>query len=297
MRLTLSALLLAAAVPCSAQGGRLQYASDGTPMLVLPLTDGRPSHFTLGAPELEAFCAQPGMAAFCVAVLKALPQFYHEVQPVTPRPVELAPASRELLQLNLPERLDTTARIPDLYWPFNKRNFFSSTAFDRDGKVYFAFFTGKRGEEVLEPEGGRLLKSSIPVDLDAETHYVITLQINIFDPEKSYLLYTPARNFGGKQNKVRADKAMQYIHNAGVTVPFSKGDLQFFYATDADPKTKKLADSRTLSFVKEDGRNTKYYTVRDEQLPKEQWVAVDLGDQPALLFRTAADTLLIHEPS
>ena len=41
----------------------------------------------------------------------------------------------------------------------------------------------KLREEVLEPEGGRLLKSSIPVDLDAETRYVISLQINIFDPE------------------------------------------------------------------------------------------------------------------
>jgi len=288
MKKALTLVLLAFAATSFADTIHLKYASDGTPGMVLPKEALRaPAGWREGVGRLRE-----GAAA------RALPfLFDYTMVPVAVKALEIAPASKELLQVSLPERLDTTQRIQDMFWQFNKRNYFTSTAFDRSNKVYFAFFTGKAGEEVCEPEGGRLLKSSIPVDLDAETHYVISLQINIFDPEKSYLLYNPARGFAGKQNKVRADKAMGYIHNAGVVVPFSKGPLTFFYATDVDAATKKLAATRTVSFVKEDGRDTKYYTIHEEDLPKEKWVSADLGGQPALLFRTQADALIVSEPN
>lgn len=286
MKLLLTAVLLAAALPSGAETVSLHYASDGTPTMKVPAgLRATP----VSAPE---FCADPKNIGMC----RVPGPFDYKPVPVKVRPLDAAPASKELAQASLPERLDATTRIPELYWQFNKRKFYTATALDRDNKIYFAFFTGKAGEEVCEPEDGRLLNSSIPVQLDQETKYVITLQINLFDPQKSSLLYSPAQGFGGALNKIRVDTAMALVQAAGVQVPFSKGGLTFFYSTDVDAKTKKLADTRTLSFVKEAWRDTKSYAIREEEMPKDKWVSVNLGAQPALLYRTQEDLLRIHEP-
>lgn len=280
MRLALTAVLLAVSTLSFAEPFQLTQRPDGTPELV------RPEGWSDGLFKARSDAAH-----------RAFPGFFDaERILVTPRHVDVVPTAKELTRITLADRLDTTQRIQDLYWDFNGNNYFASTAFDRANKVYFAFFNGKAGEEVCEPEGGRLLKSNIPVEFNAQTHYVISLQINIFDPEKSFLLYNHASGFPGKNHKVRADQAMQLVHNAGIPVAFAGGSLTFFYATDVDPSTKKLANTRTLSFVHEDGRDTKYYTIHEEDLPVGQLYSADLGGQPALLMRGTDGVLTVSEP-
>lgn len=291
MRRLLAAVLMAVAAPfAAAESIQLGFNADASAFLKIPKEAIRAPSALGGGDETEPFPVCP-LGQDC-----QIPFDFQHVE-VTPKQVDVLPASKELAKVDLAKTLDSAARIPEMYWKFNKRMFFTGTAFDRANEVYFAFFTGKAGEEVLEPEGGRLLKKTIPVQLDVETKYVIRLQLDIFNPEKSYLHFNPAKNFTGEPHKVRADEAMKFMRNAGVAVNFSKGTLTFYYATDADAATKKLASTRTLRFVKEDGRNTKSFNVREEELAKEKWHQVDLGGQAALLFRTADDSLLIAEPN
>ena len=125
MHRLLAVLLLGAALPSFADGGlQMGFKPDGSAFLNIP----RDAIKGPQMPFADILCASGPMPSVCT-----LPSFFKvEFEAAKIRVLEVVPASKELSTVSLPERLDTTTRIPELYWKFNKRMFYASTAFDRN---------------------------------------------------------------------------------------------------------------------------------------------------------------------
>ncbi|MBI4056728.1 MAG: hypothetical protein HY399_04175 [Elusimicrobia bacterium] len=194
--------------------------------------------------------------------------------------------------VNLFQQLDKHLRIEKLFWLFNKSMYYASLTIDRGQSLFFAF-TPPTGETLLEPDK-RIGRESISVQLDPSTRYRLTLYVNIFDPMGSKVWFAPDKGYSGPSHSVSARQLIGFLRSKAIPIPMKDDTYYLLYGSDADPKSKRLASSKSIYFLQDKGLDSKFYTIGEEKVVVGQWTQIEVGPNTVLLSRPTVDVLEVY---
>ena len=162
---------------------------------------------------------------------------------------------------------------------------------------YFAFRQGDKVVLQKIKDVNELRGAGIVARLDANTAYRFKVNINIFSPVRgSTLKITPEPGTSGPSHQMKTGALLDGIKAKSFVFNADGNEYWMLYGTDVDPATERLAESRSLLFIHEDGLSSKAWPVAESALPVGAAVAVTLDKTKLVLTRGADGVLRIAQP-
>ncbi|MBI4346879.1 MAG: hypothetical protein HY553_08490 [Elusimicrobia bacterium] len=141
----------------------------------------------------------------------------------------------------------------------------------------------------------RLRGEGVVVSIDGQTHYRAKVSISIFNPVRgSTLNLDPVNGTRGPSHKIKTGEILDRVKANSYVFRANGKEFWLLYGTDVDPKTDRLAGTRSLLFVHEAGLDSKAWPVGESQLAPDAAVGVDLGGTKIAVTRGSDGILRIH---
>ncbi len=194
----------------------------------------------------------------------------------------------------LPERLDSHRDLLPLRLGAADWN----VSIAADSKFDAQYLSFQRGETLILrrlKDLNELRGDGIVVKIDDKTTYRFKVSINIFSPVRgSTLNITPEAGTQGPKHALKTGAVLDAVKREAFVFKTEGKEYWALFGTDVDPATDRLAQTRSLLFINENGLSSKAWPVAETALPEGAPTAVSLENTKLVMVRGADGRLTIH---
>ncbi|MBI4669445.1 MAG: hypothetical protein HY747_09750 [Elusimicrobia bacterium] len=164
-------------------------------------------------------------------------------------------------------------------------------------KFFMTFWAPERNKiAVLEMDFERLRGDGTTVVLDEQTSYRVRLIVNFLNPVRaSTFNFEPAGATQGQSYQLKTGEFMDAIKANSYVFSARGAEFWMVYGNDIDAAAGNLAVTSSFGFIKENGMDTKLWSLAEAKLPPGGSLNVTLGSVVVRLVRARVDELTIYE--
>lgn len=204
-----------------------------------------------------------------------------------------AAAAPPLVSFLLSERLDIhrdpiSLQLGEKVWAMSlatdapASNVFLS--FSRPDRLLFARLGG----------GSKLTREQL-ITLDDRTTYLFRIDVSFFNPLRwSKLTITPANGTSGRSYAFYTGDLLDRLRAKLAVFELGGREYWLAFASDVDPDTSGLAGTRSLLFLRVNGRAASVWVIPEAWLVADRPITVGLADGGVLLSRTRDGRLSVY---